>query len=315
MNLYIDNLSALFFLSMVETSLDEVSQPCAHTTIREAVGSLAGLKAFDLSRFDTGPAPLHVMVGRQEARTSARSLACHVRTTHLPAGALRRLDANVFIASPELCFFEMATRLPFAKLVEFGYLLCGTYTVNPDAPVKNGREPLTTKRRLASFAMRMADARGRAAALKAIGLVAEGSASPRETKAAALLSFPVRLGGYGFDLPTMNYRVDFPRRERELFGKTCVVLDLFWPEHRFGIEYDGQDNHTDPRDLSRDRRKSSELQYRGIEVLRLDKQQLANPFQVSVLARKAARAMGLRFRKPTAQQWTRKEELFNALMR
>ena len=315
MELYIDNLSALYFFSMVESSLDAVSQPCAKTRVRNAVGSRFKLERFELSHFNLGNAPLHVMVGDAKKRSQSKTVVCHVRSTELPSGALRRIGKNIFIASPELCFFEMAGVLSFPKLIEFGYLLCGTYTVSPSAPEKNKREPLTTKRKLESFAKRMKDPRGRATALKALSYVVEKSASPRETKTAILLALPVRLGGYGFDLPQMNYKIDFSARERELFGKSYVLLDLYWPLYRIAIEYDGHENHSSPDDLARDRRKSSEMSYRGIEVIRVDKQQMASPFQVHVLSKKLARAMGKRFRKPTPQEWERKVRLFQEIMR
>jgi very-short-patch-repair endonuclease len=113
----------------------------------------------------------------------------------------------------------------------------------------------------------------------------------------------------------MNYRIDFNETEQELFGRPYVVLDLYWPKHHCGIEYDGEEDHSSKEDVSRDRKKSSELNYRGINVVRVDKQQLSSPFQVYVLARKLQRLMKIRHRKPTDAEWQRKEELFDILMR
>lgn len=314
MNLYINNLSALYFYSMVETSLDDVSYPCGKTDVEHAVASMAALSGFDLSGYPFGSGRLHVLVESQSKRSSAKKLACHVRTAPLPRGSFRKLDDGLFIVSPEYCFYEMAHVLPFPKLVEFGYLLCGEYTVNPDAVDLNNRAKLSTKRKLGSFADRMSGGNKHATIDRAMKLIAENSASPRETKLSMLLSFPVRLGGYGFPLPVLNYRIDFTSEEQELFGRPYVVLDLYWPDYGFGIEYDGERSHSDALTLTRDRKKASELDYKGIKVYSVDKGQISNVRQVYALALKAARAMGLRIRKPTEKQWAAKKDLFNAIM-
>ena len=315
MNLYICNLSALWFYSMVTTSLDDVSKPCTKTSVSDAASALSEIRAFDLTELDFGRGALLVLVGDATSRSKAASVKYHVRSCELPLGAFRKLDVGIFLASPELCFYELACSLPLLKLVEFGYLLCGTYTLNPAAKVKNDRKPLTTKRRLESFALRMSDKRGQAAVLEALSLVHEGSASPRETKLAMLLTFPVRLGGYRFEAPILNYRIDFTKTEQELFGKPHVELDLYWPERHCGVEYDGGENHSESDDVSRDRKKSSELNCRGITVVRVDKQQLSTPYQVYILARKLEKLMKIRHRKPSDAQWQRKEELFELIMR
>lgn len=315
MNLYICNLSALRFYSMVTTSLDDVSKPCTKTNVSEAASAISEIRAFDLTELDFGSGVLHVLVGDATSRSKTAGVKFHVRSTELPLGAFRKLDTGIYLVSPEFCFYEMACNLPLPKLVEFGYLLCGTYTLNPTAEVKNGRKPLTTKRRLESFALRMSDTRGRATALKALSLVLEGSASPREAKLAILLTFPVRLGGYHLEPPILNYHIDFTKIEQELFGKPYVELDLYWPERHCGVEYDGSENHSRADDVSNDRKKSSELNYRGITVVRVDKQQLSTPYQVYVLARKLKKLMKIPQRKPSDTQWQRKEELFDLIMR
>lgn len=315
MALYVNNKTAMRFWCMEEFSLDNSTSSSSVRRVEGAASSLRGIDAEVLARFGSNGHKIHLLVGKASQRSRSPRIVYHVRTCPYPTGAFRRLAPGVLVASPELVFFEMANELFFYKLVEFGFLLCGTYTVNPNAIAPNGREPLTTKRKLASFIERMGTARGCSIARKALDFVFENSASPRETKTAILLCMPSRLGGYGFSEPQMNYRFDFSAEEQRLFGKSFVVLDLYWPNCRFGIEYDGGEHHTEDEDVSRDRRKSSELSYRGITVVRVDKEQIANPFQVYVLARKCARIMGRPFRKPTPAQIERRSQLFEAIMR
>lgn len=315
MNLYIDSVSALNFYSTIATSLDEETKPCYKDRIDDAACSKLRLKEFDLSNINVGSGKLHVMVGNQSNRTPNEGIVCHVLSKRLPWSALRSLGDNVFVASPELCFYELARVLSFPKLVECGYFLCGSYHFNPNVEKKNDRVPLTTRRKLALFADRMPDQRGKAIVKKALALVGEGSASVRETKTAMLLTFPIRLGGYGFTMPTLNYRIDFTPEEQRLFGRPYVILDLYWPEYGFGIEYDGGESHEGEKQLSSDRRKDSELAYRGITVFRVDRNQLNTLSHVHALAVKSAHMMGVRVRKPTQKQWAAKQALFDCIMR
>ncbi len=315
MAFYINNRSAMLFWCMVTTSLEDVVSLSKACDLSDSETAFAHIDEKAIDDFAYGSEKkIHLLVGDNKQRTQSPRLVYHLHQGPFPKGAFLRYSPNILVASPELCFLEMALELPFFKLVEFGFLLCGTYTVNPDARDPNRRKQLSSKRRIEAFIESMRPERGCVVALRALSFVVEGSASPRETKTAILLCMPIRLGGYGFEKPLMNYRVDFTEKEQRLFGKPYVVLDLYWPDSNFGIEYDGGDNHTEETDVSRDRRKNSELNYRGINVIRVDKDQLKNPFEVYVLAKKCARAMKKPFRKPTAKQQERKAELFNATM-
>lgn len=314
MTLFVNSWTAMRFWCMTGTSIDDATAPCSLNEVKNAATSLRAINPDSYSDLLHDGRPLHILVADKGQRSKSPQLVYHTRKAPYPAGAFRRYAPDTVIASPELCFLEMANELPFFKLVEFGYLLCGTYTVNPDVVDSNKREPLTTKRKLTSFIDRMGVTRGCEIARKALGLVCEGSASVRETKTTVLLCTPVRLGGYGLVYPILNHRIDFSDRERLLFGRTHVVIDLYWKEHHFGIEYDGVDNHSSESDVSKDRRKSSDLDYHGIQVLRIDKAQLANPYQVYVLAKKCARHMGKTLRKPTPLQLASRQKLFDEIM-
>ena len=300
---------------MTVYSIDEKTTPCSVRNVTESDASLLNVPKDAIEDICSYGQRIHVLVDNAAKRTKSSRLVFHVHNRPFPKGAFRRYSQTVLIASPELCYLEMACEVDFVKLVEVGFFMCGTYTLNPNVEKINGKDPLSTKQKILSFINRMGSVRGCAIARKALELVYEGSASPRETKMAILLCFPVKMGGYGFKPPLMNYRIDFSDEEQKLFGRPYVVLDLYWPEYHFGIEYDGGEGHSDEKGLSRDRRKSGELNYLGINVLRVDKEQLSNPYQVYVLAVKCARMMGKYLRKPTKSQWVHHRELFNKLMR
>ena len=320
MNIFIDNVSAMKFYCRVKSSLDEESAPCYFTNAQnstaaeKAVNRIANECEVDLDSLRTKSGALHVLVDSCSKKWNSKSVECH-RTSHpVPRGSFRKIAESVYIVSPEYCFMEMASVLPFAKLVEFGYVLCGTYTLNPEADEKNRRKPLASVQGIESFISKLPRKKGRVAALRALMYVREGSASPRETKNTLLLCLPVRIGGYGYPMPILNHTFNFSPEEQLAFGVPYAILDLWWPDYHFGIEYDGGEGHTEVADIARDRKKSSNLQYLGVMVMRVDKEQLSSPSEVYALAKKAARIMGIRFRKPTPEQWRLKCELFDVLM-
>ena len=65
-----------------------------------------------------------------------------------------------------------------------------------------------------------------------------------------------------------------PRRcsgwSRTLAGRTAVWLDLAWPEHRIGIEFEGA-GHTDPVEVLRDAGRYTRLVDRGWRIYRYTK--------------------------------------------
>lgn len=315
MGIIVDNLSAMHFWSRVESSLDQVSTPAESNPLPTAMANATDIARSELLEHNFGPAPLHVLVPRGHRRRNTRAATVHQSTASLPPTAFRQLQPNLHIASPELCFLELATALPYPKLIEFGYLICGYYTLNPGSAALNIREPLSSPKKIAAFLRRVPGHPGCRIASHALTQVISCSASPRETKTAMLLSLPTKRGGYGFEKPALNHRIGFTAREQQLYNRSHVVLDLYWPQQKVGIEYDGAAYHCTDEALSRDRRKSSELNCRGITVIRIDRMQTATAYQVFVLAKKLSILMGRRIRNATPQQWERRCKLYNTLMK
>jgi len=62
----------------------------------------------------------------------------------MPDRCLAKIDSEILVASPELCFFQMASELPLVKLIELGYELCGSYSLpskgTSDGPFVVGKD-------------------------------------------------------------------------------------------------------------------------------------------------------------------------------
>lgn len=284
-------------------------------TDRAAVVLASVFKAPGLSEEGALPLPLHVYVGPATSRAPAKEVVRHLLSRPMPPGAFRRIGEGVFVSSPELCFLEMADEMPFHQLVEWGFLLCGTYAAHAGPEGPRRRPALTTVRKIEAFIDAAGSCRGCAMARRALDCVIEGAASPREAHLAMLMSLPTKRGGYGFPRPLMNHRIDFSNGEKSLFGRAFVVLDLYWPQYKVALEYDGEAFHSTDQRLSSDRRKEGELALRGIAVLRVDKMQMRNSNQVYVIARKLAKLMGRQLPRPTRRQWLNRQRLFTDLLR
>lgn len=311
----INNISALRFWCMIETAVHEVSAPFALGSDTQPATFYPASDAQDQPCYDFGNEPLHLLVEPDSHRKPSKQFIRHTLSRSYPTGAFRRLDSRTAIVSPELCFVEMGTQLPFCKLVELGNFLCGTYTMNPNAPDLNTKPPLTTKAALSRFVSQCEHLHGIAAAKQALRYVCDGAASPRENKLAVLLSLPTKMGGYGFSPPLMNYRFAYSPQTARLFGHNNVVIDLYWPDCKLALEYDGFEYHSTDTALTRDRRKSSELNHHGITVIRVDKAQVSTPEALFVLAKKIAYHQGSRLYRPSQRSLNKRREVFYRLMR
>lgn len=338
MHLIMNNASALEFWCRFGEGLDEVTSLSHARTLSSCVNSAKGLKelegylATEASVYAEGTAcgalpdpsirgllgalstPLHVLTETADHRNPTSRLVCHTRSLPLPRGSLRRLSDLILIASPELCFLEMARVLPLPKLAELGCILCGGYAIGQGTGIVT-RKPLSSIQKIAAFLDRAAGEPGCKSARHALRHVCEDSASPRESKVALALSLPRRMGGYGLDKPLMNHRIDLSEEEQRLCGRAYLVIDLYWPQARVGLEYDGRAYHSDALAVSHDRRKDSVLACKGITIIRVDGNQAGSLEQLYALAKKVARLTGKRLRAPKQEHLVRRAELYGTLFR
>ena len=197
------------------------------------------------------------------------------------------------VCSPELCFVQMATGWNLPKLIELGFELCGAYDLSDNS--YRTCAPLTSVEKLTAYANSLDKTHGKRKAIKALRYVANGSASSRETILTMLLTLPYRMGGYGLKQPLLNHRIDLGRRERRIAGKNYLVCDLYWPEAKLDVEYDGG-NHEDPEQMLKDSMRRDALVSMGITVLTVTKWQLENGGSMNAIAHTVAEHTGKRLR-------------------
>lgn len=212
-------------------------------------------------------------------------------------GSLVRALGNLLICSPELCFLQMASTMPFHRLVKLGYELCALYTLQPDGAAGYGRPlPPTTVRAMERYLERCTGMHGAATARKALRHVAVASGSPMETALAIALCLPLRLGGYGLPLPRMNYRIEARRSDQSTSDKRYYLCDLFWPEANVAIEYDSDLEHTGPARIAEDAQRRNDLTSLGITTITATRGQVMDAEKLSRIAHQVGAMLNVRIR-------------------
>lgn len=175
--------------------------------------------------------------------------------------------------------------------VRLGYELCSTYRLDPR--LERGfaeRQPLTSTEQLASFLAAAPDCPEKAAALENLRWIADGSASPRETATAMMASLPTKMGGWGFAKPVLNAVPEGVQGRR---------VDLFWPDRRFGVEYDSDEEHVGADALARDSRREKEIELQGVRLARFTNGEMKSEEGRMILQRTLSKGLGKRWRSPS----------------
>ena len=195
-----------------------------------------------------GAVPLDVIVGQSKRSHSSKSLDVIVLKDQLPDGSLFGAGEGVYLCSPELCFALLARGGLNLHLLRLGCELCGTYCIAPDQTGNYSNcAQLTTVDRLGNYIAQLGMRHGVRQARRALGYLADGSNSPRETALYLLLSLPSRIGGYGMRKPELNGHVDISEYAQWRLGKTYLRCDQVYRDKEGNIvavgEYDSNEHH------------------------------------------------------------------------
>ena len=277
-----------------ERGRDAIS-PSRIRTLDDCACSLRQVEMFSLPFLVDNEQTLHVLVPSLAKKQKSKAHTCHVLTSDIPVGAFWKIGDAVYVASPELLFIEMATKLPFVDLVLLGLELCGTYTLHSGGQSGfEGCPTATSKKRLLSFVQRAKGMRGAAIAQNALRWVVDGSNSPMESCLMLYLCLPVRIGGYAFRLPDLNPTTELGKKAAPMLDYDSMRCDLHWVKERVAIEYDSSDKHLKPRERAQDARRANTLRYKDIDLITVTPYMIADHRQFDGVAKQLAKALGVR---------------------
>ena len=235
---------------------------------------------------------IHLLFSEARLRSRTRNIASHVYSEALPEGALVQLSEHVLAASPELTYVQMSEVFTFERQAIAGMELCGSYAILPDGSLK-ARTALAHAEDLHTWASALAGPRSRGTL--AAPFVLDGAASPMEAKLALLLTLPTARGGYHLPAPVLNHRIDLGAEARRLYDAAFCRADLYWPEARVDVEYDGLAYHEGEAhavDVAREQA----LAAQGISVMRLTYAQVEDPDAFAVVAKTLGKRLGRQVR-------------------
>jgi len=299
MKAFISHQSALeFWRIQLVLPPDDTYRQCK-VTLSDNVPTLEQVRIPGLSL------PLHIVLGNAGVRRGRKEIKQHVFKGKTHAGCFICVNDALFVSSPEFCFVQMAGVLPFVRLIELGYELCGSYSIcaveDPNAPARgfHRRDPLTSTKKLEAFVTRMNGVKGQQKAMLALRYILNNSASPMETKLAIFLILPYKLGGYSLAKPELNKRIIPSKLDKRFSGKTSFECDLFWPEYNLDVEYDSELYHTGKDQVAEDSKRRNSLMMMGIQVITVTKQQLYDNKEFEYAVRSIAKCLKKRIRYKT----------------
>jgi len=259
------------------------------------------------------------MVSTPAAKRRTHKLKTHVFTKSLPEGSIIAEGNGLFVSSPELCFFQMDSELPFAKHLELGLELCGSYAL-PVMGVSTAerhlynRRQLANKERLIVFLSRMEGVFGQRRLMRVLQYLADNSASPRETTLYLLLTLPYRHGGYGFPMPVLNAKIRPAKTAKETSSKTFFRCDLYWPDLDVAVEYDSDRIHLTPQQIASDAMKRNSLIAMGVTVITVTNRQITSTMGFERVAKQLAVSMGRRLRSNESAGFVKARNELRALL-
>lgn len=242
------------------------------------------------------PSTLHLLTPRWE-RVVDSSVVLHRAAVDPPPGSLLKIGDGLYTASPELCLLQLARTATCQELIFYAGLLCGTFVIDPAAPTGlREREPLSTTSSIRCFAQDNPGLNGITVLRRCLPHITEHAASPPEAFLRMVLALPHRLGGFGLKGATVNQRLRLSRRARGLAGRTTLIPDLCWLDHRLDVEYDADSVHLTSRQAMLDATKRLALEAEGFKVISVTSLQLGSKEQMYNVAREISRRTGARMR-------------------
>lgn len=259
--------------------------------------------------------PIQLVVPRVEYRRNLRSATTHVNR-HLGApGTMWGVTRDIAVASPAFCIAQLARDLPAHHLAELVCALTGLYKFAP-SPTGSilDATPIATCEEIIGVLEDCPNVYGGARARLAAQLAINRLGSPYETILYLLLCLPRSLGGYGIPKPIANASIVPNAGERHLVSQSCYHPDLFWPNAGLVVEYDSNEQHSQPEKAANDSRRRNDLEMLGYAVVVATHPIIASEDLLGKVAERIRRELGLAPWRETEASRRKRFDLRRALL-
>jgi very-short-patch-repair endonuclease len=245
---------------------------------------------------------LHLVVPGQDHRVMRSRISYRVHKDPLPAHSFILLS-DVWVACPELWLSELALGFsPIGYLKLLGMAFGGfTPNVASETGLDQRNFPLTTPQAMERFLSSAKNIPGSNAAKRLLSLAPVGAESPQEVNLFLRLTLPCRWGGRGIPAPLVNPKLVLDAKTQVALGKGSLRPDLFWPEQRLCIEYDGK-LHSEPDKICKDAARRNFLLSKGVKVITVTSEQMSNPHQFEELVKTICKITGTRYFSPESKR-------------
>lgn len=210
--------------------------------------------------------PVDFTVFERSARSQKKGRMVHLCELALPVGAVVSREGKL-VASPELMFLELASKLNIHRLILLALQLCSHPPGNPS-------EAITTKKKLKTFLEKTSGHRGYLKALRAVKYIEDGSASVMESMAYMILTLPHALGGYALDGAIFNHEIKLKDEAGKRLGQKRCFTDLYYKSVKLAVEYESFAFHNSPLEQGKNAMRSATLERQGVKVMHLSTIQL-----------------------------------------
>lgn len=270
-------------------------EPCSDATILKSHPSRKlvddALRWLAIHNVETDEnASIETMVFERNGMRNLTGCRTHVSTKRFSSSRFVKLTDDISIVGVELCALQAATYLPFRKLVEYYFELCGAYSLKTGSTTSYSERPaLTTTARLKHFFNTLSACDGLIPARKAIKCVRDGCRSPMETAFVMMLTLPKNEGGLGIRALETDYEIKVTNVAKGLTRRTKFYMDAYLKRSRVDIEYNGFHHDTEEnRAIDEERKNALAAMGYGIVTISRHSFMHAEPFArvVEVIQRK-----------------------------
>lgn len=221
------------------------------------------------------PLPIEALVVEPASRRQSAYTRTILDSDPFHALSCIHFENDIFVASPELVYYQLTRGRDIATSWMLGSELCGRYALDSDA--KDGmhdRPPLTTPEALDRFFARSHMPCSHAAGKRILPYLKAGARSPKEAEIAALMALPRRMGGRGIPGVTLNRTIALTPEAARVAKRSHLEGDAYLETIDENVEYDSDAHHLSREAHERDERKANALRMMGVNLTTITAGQL-----------------------------------------